>query len=230
MCIPAAIIGVASAAIGAVGTISSYQAASAQAANENEMANRQYVLQAQAHQQQEAALNRQTMLNQEAASKAYVAEQQKIQAEYRKAALEADNLRVKSMQEASNIQSSGKTGRSMGVLAMDPDREYGRDLAVLGLNLGFARDDYYRSIDSIFDQATTANAEVASRRTPAPQKPMQVKGPSKLGLIAGLGGAALSGYQAYSSLKAPKGFTTPKAPSPFPSNNASLAFRIPSLI
>jgi hypothetical protein len=230
MCIPAAIIGVASAAIGAVGTISSYQAASAQAANENEMANRQYILQVQAQQQQEAALNRQTMLNQEAASKAYVAEQQKIQAEYRKAALEADNLRVRSMQEASNIQASGKTGRSMGVLAMDPDREYGRDLAILGLNLGFARDDYYRSIDSIFDQATTANAEVASRRTPAPQKPMKVKGPGALGLVAGLGGAALSGYQAASSLTAPKGFTAPKAPSPFPSNNASLAFRIPSLI
>lgn len=205
MCIPAAIIGVASAAIGAVGTISSYQAASAQAANENEMANRQYTLQLQAHQQQEAALNRQTMLNQEAASKSYAAEQLRIQAEYKKAALEADNLRVKSMQEASNIQASGKAGRSMGVLAMDPDREYGRDLAVLGLNLGFARDDYYQSIDSIFDQATTANAEVASRRSPAPQKPMQVKGPSKLGLIAGLGGAALSGYQAYSDLKAPDG-------------------------
>lgn len=212
MCIPAAIIGVASTAIGAVGTISSYQAASAQAANENEMANRQYTLQMQAYQQQEAALNRQTMLNQEAASKSYVAEQQRLQAEYRKAALEADNLRVKSMQEASNIQASGKTGRSMGVLAMDPDREYGRDLAVLGLNLGFARDDYYRTIDSIFDQATTANADVASRRTPAPEKPMQVKGPSKLGLIAGLGGAALSGYQAYSGLKAPKGKDIPKPP------------------
>jgi len=205
MCAPAAIIGIASAAIGAVGTISSYQAASDQANYENEMANRQYLLQAQAHQQQEAALNRQVMLNQEAASKSYVAEQQRIQAEYRKAALEADNLRVKSMQEASNIQASGKTGRSMGVLAMDPDREYGRDLAVLGLNLGFARDDYYRTIDSIFDQATTANADVASRRTPAPQKPMQVKGPSKLGLIAGIGGAAISGYETYSSLKAPKG-------------------------
>lgn len=229
MCAPV-IIGVASAAIGAVGTISSYQAAQDQAANENEMANRQYTLQLQAHQQQEAALNRQTMLNQEAASKSYAAEQLRIQAEYKKAALEADNLRVKSMQEASNIQASGKAGRSMGVLAMDPDREYGRDLAVLGLNLGFARDDYYQSIDSIFDQATTANAEVASRRSPAPQKPMQVKGPSKLGLVAGLGGAALSGYQAASTLKAPKGFDAPKTPTSFPSNNASLAFRIPSLI
>jgi len=107
--------------MGGIGTISSYQAASDQANYENEMANRQYLLQAQAHQQQEAALNRQVMLNQEAASKAYVAEQQKIQAEYQKAALEADNLRVRSMQEASNIQASGKTGRSMGVLAMDPE-------------------------------------------------------------------------------------------------------------
>lgn len=212
MCSPAAIIGIASTAISAAGTISSYKEAQDQADNENEMANRQYTLQVQAQQQQDAALNRQQLLNQEAASKSYVAEQQRLQAEYRKAALEADNLRVKSMQDSSNIQASGKTGRSMGVLAMDPDREYGRDLAVLGLNLGFARDDYYRTIDTIFDQATTANADVASRRTPAPEKPMKVKGPSKLGLIAGLGGAALSGYQAANSsgLKAPKVRDTPK--------------------
>jgi hypothetical protein len=212
MCAPVA-LGIASLAVGAVGTVANYNAAQDQAAYEarvqNEQANRQYLLQVQAYQQQEAALNRQTMLNQEAASKAYVAEQQRLQAEFRKAALEADNLRVDSMQKASNIQSSGKTGRSIGVLAMDPDREYGRDLAVLGLNLGFARDDYYRSIDSIFDQATSANAQVASQRSSAPQQPEQVspRRPSSLGLISGLAGNALDAYKTFDSLRAPKGRT-----------------------
>jgi hypothetical protein len=218
MCDPIS-LGVAAFAVGATGTIANYTEAQDQAEREarqqNEFANRQYMLQVEARNREEAALNRQEVLNQEAASKAYVAEQERINAEYRKAALEAENLRVKSMQDASTIQSSGKTGRSIGVLAMDPDREYSRDLAVLGLNLGFARDDYYRSIDSIFDQATTANSQVASRRTPAPEKPEQVspRRPSSLGLIAGLGKDTLGAYSTYSSLNAPKGF---KQPSPQP--------------
>ena len=226
MCAPVA-LGIASLAVGAAGTVANYNAARDQAEYEartqNEQANRQYQLQMEARNAQEAALNRQTILNQEAASKAYVAEQQRLQAEYRKAALEADNLRIDSMQKASTIQSSGKTGRSIGILAMDPDREYGRDLATLGLNLGFAREDYFRSIDSIFDQATSANAQVASQRSPEPEKPQQVspRRPSSLGLISGLAGAALGGYQTYSSLKAPKGFedkpktkNTPLVPRP----------------
>lgn len=219
MCEPIS-LGLGSLAVGAIGTVANYNAAAdqaeAEARQQNEFANRQYQLQVQARNQQEAALNRQVVLNQEAASKAYVAEQQRLQAEFRRAALEAENLRVKSMQDSSNIQSSGKTGRSIGVLAMDPDREYGRDLAVLGLNLGFARDDYFRSIDSIFDQATTANAQVASQRTPEPQKPEQVSArrPSSLGLIAGLGSAALSGYDTYRSLKPPKGFDSSKPKPP----------------
>lgn len=158
----------------------------------------------QAFQQQEAAANRQIQLNQQAASKAYMAEQQKIQAAYKKAALEADNLRLKSLRDASSIQASGKSGRSIGILAMDPNREYGRDLAVLGLNLGFANQDYFQSIDTIFDQAQSANNQVASSRSPAPSKPTKVRGPGSLGLIAGIAGAGLSGYQTYTSLKAPK--------------------------
>ena len=214
MCDPTS-LGVASFAVGATATIANYNEAQDQAEREaqqqNEFANRQYMLQVEARNREEAALNRQVVLNQEAASKAYVAEQERINAEYRKAALEAENLRVKSLEDSSKIQSSGKTGRSIGVLAMDPDREYGRDLAVLGLNLGFARDDYFRSIDSIFDQATTANSQVASRRTPEPEKPEQVspRRPSSLGLIAGLAGNALDGYSSYSSLKAPKGSNKP---------------------
>lgn len=158
----------------------------------------------QAFQQREAAANRQIELNQRAASKAYQAEQQKIQAAYQKAALEADNLRLKSMRDAAKIQSSGKSGRSIGILALDPNREYGRDLAVLGLNLGFANADYMQSVDTIFDQAQTANNQVASSRSAAPSKPTKVRGPGSLGLIAGIAGAGIGGFQTYSSLKAPK--------------------------
>lgn len=218
MCLPAAIapiaLGVASFATTAVGSIASYSQASQEAAAQNQYQQRQFELQTQAWNQQEAALNRQEKLNQEAASKAYISSQIKIQNEYKQGAIEADNMRLQAMRQAADIQASGKSGRSIGILAMDPDREYGRDLAVLGLNLGYARDDYYQTIDSIFDQATTANAEVASRRIPAPSAPTKVKGPSSLGLIAGVAGAALSGFDTFSSLKAPKGtIPKPKAPA-----------------
>jgi hypothetical protein len=213
MCAPAVIpiaLGVASFATQAVGSIANYTQASNQARDEvnaqNEYQQKQYELQAQAWAQQEDAANRQERLNREAASKAYMSAQIKIQNEYKRAAIDADKLRLKSMQDAANIQASGKAGRSIGILAMDPDREYGRDLATLGLNLGYARDDYYQTIDSIFDQATSANAQVASSRSPAPSRPTKVKAkrPSSLGLIAGIGGAALSGYSTYSDLKAPR--------------------------
>ena len=221
MCAPAVIpiaLGVASFATQAVGSIANYTQASNQARDEanalNDSQQKQYELQAQAWAQQEDAANRQERLNREAASKAYMSAQIKIQNEYKKAALDADNLRLKSMQDAANIQASGKSGRSIGILAMDPDREYGRDLATLGLNLGYARDDYYQSIDSIFDQATSANAQVASSRGPAPSKPTRVKAkmPSSLGLIAEIGGAALSGFSTFSQASSlPK-----KTPTPTP--------------
>lgn len=203
MCAPIA-LGVATAVTSLVGSVASYSQAQAEADAQNQVQQQQYQLQLQAFQQQEAAYNRQIQENQRAASRAYMAEQSKIQAQYQKAALEADNLRIQSMRDASNIQASGKTGRSIGVLAMDPSREYGRDLATLGLNLGFTNAEYYQNVDTIFDQATTANNQAASSRSTKPLKPTKVAGPGSLGLIAGVGQAGLSGYDTYSSLKAPK--------------------------
>jgi hypothetical protein len=223
MCAPVVVpiaLGVASFATQAVSSIANYTQSANQARSEakaqNDYQQKQYELQAQVWAQQESAANRQEKLNQEAASKAYMSAQIKIQNEYKQSAIEADNLRLKSMQDAANIQASGKSGRSIGILAMDPNREYGRDLATLGLNLGYARDDYHQSIDAIFDQATSANAQVASTRSPAPSKPIKIKAkmPSSLGLIGGLAEAGLSGFNTFSSLKAPKGITSKPLAAP----------------
>ena len=48
----------------------------------------------------------------------------------------------------------------------------------------------------------------------APPKPTFTDGPSNLGLIAGLGGAAVSGFNAYSSLKAANPIPGAKPPTP----------------
>ena len=230
MCAPLAVVGVATAVTGIVGSIGQYSQAQAQAdaqnraqqeqyqaqleqyEYQNKVQQQQYQLQTQAWQRQEEAAKRQVQLNNEAAMRSYQSEQAKVDAAYKRAALEADNLRLKSMQDASSIQASGKTGRSIGVLAMDPDREYGRDLAVLGLNLGFTNADYYNSVGTIFEQATSANNQVQSGRSPAPSAPIvapkpkapsSVSGGGGFSLAAGILGAGLSGYQAYQSLQAP---------------------------
>jgi hypothetical protein len=239
MCAPLAVIapialGVASFATQAVGSIASYTQETNQARDEaraqNDYQQKQYELQAQAWTQQEDVANRQKRLNRKAASDAYMSAQIKINNEYKQAALEADNLRLRSMRDAANILASGKSGRSIGILAMDPDREYGRDLATLGLNLGYARDDYYQSIGSIFDQATSANAQVASTRSPAPSKPTKIKAktPSPLGLVSGLVGAGLSGIGTFTSLSAPSGAA--QKPPTDSLNNFNTALRLPKLV
>lgn len=212
MCEPIS-LGVATAVTGIVGSIGSYSQAQAQASYQNQVQQQQYQLQMRAYQQQQDSYKRQLDLNQRAASRSYMTEQQKIQARYQRAALQADNMRIKSMQAASTIQASGKSGRSIGILAMDANREYGRDLATLGLNLGFAREDYYTSINGVYDQFTTANNQAASGLMLEPTKPTKVAGPSSIGLIAGVAEAGVAGYSTYSSLTAPPGYVNTPPPA-----------------
>lgn len=205
MCAPIA-LGIATAVTTAVGTIGSY-------ANQQQQVNAQYAAQQAAYQQQQEAFQRQTSLNQIAAQKAYMAEQAKLRARYQQAALEADDLRLQAMRDAGTIQASGKTGRSIGLISMDPNREYGRDLAVLGLNLGFAQDDYYQAVDGIFNQNLTAMNQAFNAIGPAP---VRQPGPSPLGLISGIGGAAIEGYGLYNDLRPPMQPWVEQAQSPRP--------------
>ena len=96
---------------------------------------------------------------------------------------------------------------------MDPNREYGRDLATLGLNLGFAQEDYYLATYGVYDQFTTANNQAASGLMLEPSKPTKVAGPSPIGLISDTATAGVAGYQTYSSLTAPPGYVSTPPPA-----------------
>jgi hypothetical protein len=63
------------------------------------------------------------------------------------------------------------------------------------MNLAYAQQDYFFGMESIYNQQRTADIGAASQRIAAP---------SAGGLVLGLAGAGLSGYQAYTNLKAPK--------------------------
>jgi hypothetical protein len=186
-------------------TIAGYAAQQQQTAFANAQAQQQFQAQMAAYKQSETTFNEQIRLNAEAANRAYVAEQQKLGFEQQKAALEAHKSMITSMQAEGTVLASGRTGQSIGILANDATREYSRDLATLGMSLGYAYQDYYSGTDTIFNQAQTAMNQAQSNRMLQPTAPLRMPGPSSFGLIAGLAGAGLSGYMAYDSLKAPSG-------------------------
>ena len=217
MCLPAAAIpivtAIGSAVSGAIGSIASFTQQQQEANYQNSVAQQQYQNQLAAYQQSERSYQEQTVLNMNAANRAYLSEQGKLAAQFRQASEEAQKLSVKAFQQQGLVLASGRTGQSMGLLMADAERSYGRDYAMLGQNLAYANQDYFTGTESIFNQAQSQQNLAASNRAIAPSTPIPVAGPSGLGLIAGIGGAAFQGLSTYGSLKAPKADVPPPTPN-----------------
>jgi hypothetical protein len=161
-----------------------------------------YRAQQQAYRESQRAYQEQINNNARAANRAYESEQRKLQAAYSQAAVEGQGRQIEMMQQQGTILASGRQGQSIGTLLGDAERTYGRDLAQLGMNLGFAQQDYSLASENVFLEATSANNAAAMNRMARPTRP------SPFGLVTGLAGAALGGYSAYDSLK-PRPATNP---------------------
>ncbi len=179
-------LGIASFTSSAVGSIASYQAQQQQ--YQGEMA---------AYQASQAAYNRQIQLNAEAANRAYVADQMRLKNEYDKAAVDAQKVMATALQTQGKVLASGRVGKSIGLLAQDAERTYGKDMATLGMNLGYANQDYLLRGQETYQQAQTANAAAAANRMIKPSAP------SALGLVSGIGGSLIGGLQAYNEFAPP---------------------------
>jgi hypothetical protein len=143
----------------------------------------------------ERAYQEQRQLNAEAANRGYQQSQAQLKGEFDQASQKAEQLLVNRLQAQGTTLAAGRSGQSIGGLLTDAQRTEGKDLATLGMNLGYARQDYTLDAANIFSQHKTANIQAASQRKAKP---------SAGGLVMGLAGAAVSGYGAYASLKAPK--------------------------
>lgn len=203
MCGIAEAVGIGSLISGALSSIASYSQQQQQAAYENAMAQRQYQAQMVAYQQSERAYAEQIRLNREAANESYMSKQRELQAEFRKASEEAQKLSVKALQQQGQVLATGRAGQSIGLLVADAERMEGRDYAMLGQNLAYATEDYYLGAQSIFNQAQTQQNLAASQRMLEPSAPIPVPGPSGIGLVAGIGSAAIGGLGTFQSLRAP---------------------------
>jgi hypothetical protein len=186
MCDVTIAIAAVSAISSGLGSIASYQAE--QQAYAGQMA---------AYQASQEAYNRQIKLNAEAANRAYVADQMKLKNEYDKSAVESQKLMTNALQAQGNIMASGRVGQSVGILAQDAERSFGRDMATLGMNLGYANEDYLLSSQNTFQQAESANAAAAAGRMISPSAP------SGLGLVSGIGGSIVGGLGTYNEFAAP---------------------------
>lgn len=189
MCIPdpGTAIAVVSAVSSAITSITGYA---------QEQSN--YQAQMVAYRESQRAYQEQINNNARAANRAYESEQRKLKAAYEQAAVEAQQRQVQAMKQQGTILASGRQGQSIGTLMSDAERAYGRDLATMGMNLGYAQQDYLLGAESIFLDATTANNAAASQRMLKPTRP------SPLGLLSGIAQAGLGAYSSYQQLQAPK--------------------------
>jgi hypothetical protein len=153
-----------------------------------------YSAERQAARESERAYQEQRNLNAQAANRSYQQSQAQLKGEFDQASQKAEGLLVQRLQAQGTTLAAGRSGQSIGGLLTDAQRTEGRDLATLGMNLGYAQQDYSWNVLNVFEQHKSADIQAAAQR-----KPM----PSTGGLLLGLGQAALSGVSAGMSLAAP---------------------------
>ena len=170
MCNPAIAIGVATAVMGAMQSIATYQTQRAQAR-----------VSQQTYEQQR-------LLDDEAANVGYQKSQLKYKAEKDKADQTAQNLTVQRLQTQGTTLAAGRSGQSIGGLLTDAQRVEGKDLATLGMNLASSGTEYGYDVLGIFTEQKSARAQAASKRT---------ANPSTGGLLLGVGSSLMAGVNAY---------------------------------
>lgn len=96
-----------------------------QAEVQNQQLANQYVGEAEAQNRQRMAYERQMLNDSTAANKAHVQEQTKLNEARTKAAFKAQEIYAKSIGAKGSVLATGATGQSVGLLALDADRQGG---------------------------------------------------------------------------------------------------------
>ena len=219
MCAPAA-LGIASMASGIAGSVGQHQSASAQAAASNEAAKREYRYKLKMRQNNwerererysvGVANYRQAVAdNAEAANRAYVGQQEKLNNIYRQTSFQQQAQLVQLAQGSGRAAASGRRGRSAMQLDNDIVSQFGRNQSIMAESLLSANRGYSSATESIRRQQLSENNKayspvaIAPEADIAPPPPVMQAGPSPLGLIAGIGSAAVSGFKTFNSLQPP---------------------------
>ena len=217
MCSPAAALGVASFGVSAAGAVGSHQSAQAQANAQNKAASNNYKhkMKVRGRNWDRERFRHNTKLVQNprilsenalAANRAYASEQQKLNNIYKQASFRNQANLAQLVQGSDRAAAAGMTGRSAQRLDNQIVSQFGRNQAIAAESLfgaGMAYQDRVGSINrSLQADNNRAYQNVAVQPMPdlAAPPPVMTPGPSPLGLVAGIGGAALEGISTYNSL------------------------------
>jgi hypothetical protein len=131
------------------------------------------------------ATSRQVFNISEAANRAYMSEQAKLQEARNEASFKAQQNYIKSIESQGRVLASGATGQSIGLLAMDAERQSGFATAAENASVRSAEIASSIAMDTTQLQQQSAINQAQSRIGATPQAPILAPmptGPSPLGL------------------------------------------------
>ena len=162
-----------------------------QAQQQADMQNKQIQAQHQGQVRQEIAARRayeqQLQNNNTAANKSYVQEQAKLQEARAQAAFKAQSNYAKAIGSQGKVLASGATGQSVGLLAMDAERQEGFATAQANAGLRSAEQQAAVGMDIAFEQAKSANNQAWNKLPTPTQAPVFADKPVGIGKDLGLG-------------------------------------------
>lgn len=191
----AAALSTASTAVGMIGTVAGIAQAQQSAAFQQQQANlalqqqrdqaevanqqaaNQVVGEAAQRQKQSEFYNQQVLNNQTSATKAQLQEQTKLDEARTKAAFQAQNIYAKSIGTKGTVLASGATGQSIGLLALDADRQAGLGMAEQDATVRSAARQAEVGSQAAQDAMTSANNQAFSQLSIPTAGPVMQRSP-----------------------------------------------------
>ena len=164
-----------------------YQNAQRQAYNDRQAQISKYSADVKASHKANLAYYDQISNNQEAANRVYVQEQVKLKEAETKAAFKAQEIYAKSIGAAGTVLSSGMTGQSVGLLALDAERQAGFGIAEQNASIDSAQQQAAVAMESAYLQNKSENNLAHNKLPASPEHPNLIMDPAGEGTNLGLG-------------------------------------------
>jgi hypothetical protein len=123
------------------------------------------------YQDERETATKQSIANAEAANRVYIGEQSQLSEKRKEAAFKAQTILAKSIGAKGSILATGRTGQSVGLLALDTERQAGRDVAATEAMLKADYDTALINMDNAFQQNLEGNRQAESKVGFNPEMP-----------------------------------------------------------
>jgi hypothetical protein len=164
-----------------------YQNAQRQAFQERQQQVAKYTAEVNAHHQANLSYQQQVHNNAEAANRVYVQEQVKLEEAQTKAAFKAQEIYAKSIGNQGTVLAGGMTGQSIGLMALDAERQAGFGLAEQDATVRSAQRQAAVAMETAYIQNASENNLAHNRLPASPQHPNLVMDPVGDGTNLNLG-------------------------------------------